>query len=85
MNDMTFLCQTAISRSGGLARTDLWALNRRFGATSTAPAASGLRSSSPSRASLPNGEAALDAGSASGSVITLREHHRRRAAYQSRR
>jgi hypothetical protein len=28
MNDMTFLCQTAISRSGGLARTVLWALNR---------------------------------------------------------
>ena len=28
MNDMTFLCQTAISGSGGLGRTDLGALNR---------------------------------------------------------
>lgn len=28
MNDMTVLCETAISGSGGLARTDLGALNR---------------------------------------------------------
>lgn len=28
MNDMAFLCENAISKSGGLSRTDLAALNR---------------------------------------------------------
>ncbi len=45
MNDMAFLCENAISESGGLSRTDVAALNRSLRAISTAPAATGLRSS----------------------------------------
>ena len=44
MNDMAFMCETVITRSGGLAITDMRTSTRRCDATSTAPGATSCRS-----------------------------------------
>ena len=56
MNDMAFLCEHAISGSGGLQSTDIAALNRSLRRNVNSARATGPRSSSPLRASPLSGE-----------------------------